>query len=121
MAFTASGAMKSTQKPTKVRYWVVFFAVTLAIITYIDRVALGQAAPSISKDLHLTKEQMGWVFFAFTAAYALFEIPSGFMGDKLGPRSVLMRIVVAWSVFIAATGQALHWISLLIVQTLFGV
>jgi MFS transporter, ACS family, glucarate transporter len=121
MASTASGAMNSTQKPTKVRYWVIFFAVTLAIITYIDRVALGQAAPRISKDLGLSKDQMGWVFFAFTTAYAVFEIPSGFMGDKLGPRSVLMRIVVAWSVFIAATGQAINWISLLVVQTLFGV
>src|SRR5213594_2730791 len=105
MASTAPRAMNATQKPTKVRYWVVFFAVTLATITYIDRVALGQAAPRISSDLGLTKDQMGWVFFAFTSAYALFEIPSGFMGDKLGPRSVLMRIVVAWSVFIAATGQ----------------
>src|SRR5947208_12097838 len=50
----------------------------------------------------------------------MFEIPSGYMGDKLGPRSVLMRIVVAWSVFIAATGQVFNWISLLIIQTLFG-
>ncbi|MDQ1470916.1 MAG: transporter, family, glucarate transporter [Bryobacterales bacterium] len=112
--------MNTTQKPTKVRYWVVFFAVTLAIITYIDRVALSQAAPQIIKDLNLTKTQMGWVFFSFITAYAMFEIPSGYMGDKLGPRNVLMRIVVAWSVFIAATGQAFNWISLLIIQTLFG-
>jgi ACS family glucarate transporter-like MFS transporter len=112
--------MNTTQKPTKVRYWVVFFAVTLAIITYIDRVALSQAAPSMIRDLGLTKTQMGWVFFSFLTAYALFEIPSGYMGDKLGPRSVLMRIVVAWSIFVAATGQVFNFISLLIVQTLFG-
>jgi ACS family glucarate transporter-like MFS transporter len=112
--------MNTTQRPTKVRYWVVFFAVTLAIITYIDRVALSQAAPRIIKDLGLTKTQMGWVFFFFLSAYALFEIPSGYMGDTLGPRSVLMRIVVAWSVFIAATGQAFNFISLLVIQTLFG-
>ncbi len=108
------------QRPTRVRYWVVFFAVILAIITYIDRVALSQAAPQITRDLGLTKQQMGLVFTFFLTAYALFEIPSGFMGDKLGPRSVLTRIVVAWSVFIAATGQAFNWISLLIIQTLFG-
>ncbi len=112
--------MRTSEKPTKVRYWVVVFAVTLAIITYIDRVALGQAAPRITQDLGLTKQQMGWVFFWFLTAYALFEIPSGFLGDRLGPRNVLMRIVISWSVFVAATGQAFNWISLVIVQTLFG-
>jgi len=120
MASNAPGANAADMKPSKVRYWVVFFAVTLAIITYIDRVALSQAAPQITKDLGLSKQQMGWVFFCFLTAYALFEIPSGYLGDKLGPRRVLMRIVVAWSVFIAATGQAFNWISLTVIQTLFG-
>jgi len=108
------------ERPSKVRYWVVVFAVTLAIITYIDRVALSQAAPRISKELGLNKQQMGWVFFGFISAYALFEIPSGVMGDKLGSRSVLMRIVVWWSFFIALTGRAWNFISLLVIQTLFG-
>jgi ACS family glucarate transporter-like MFS transporter len=112
--------MRATGRPSKVRYWVVFFAVTLAIITYIDRVALSQAAPRITQDLGLTKTQMGWVFFCFLTAYALFEIPSGFLGDRLGPRKVLMRIVISWSVFVALTGQVFNWISLMIVQTLFG-
>jgi MFS transporter, ACS family, glucarate transporter len=110
----------SEMKPTRVRYWVVVFAVTLAIITYIDRVALSQAAPQISKDLGLDKKQMGWVFFGFLLSYALFEIPSGFLGDKLGARRVLMRIVIWWSFFVAATGQAWSWISLVVIQTLFG-
>src|ERR1700710_127213 len=87
-----SGANPITQRPTTVRYWVVVFAVILAIITYIDRVALSQAAPQISRDLGLSKTQMGWVFSAFITAYALFEIPSGYMGDRLGPRTILMRI-----------------------------
>jgi MFS transporter, ACS family, glucarate transporter len=110
----------SNQKPTRVRYWVVVFAVTLAIITYIDRVALGLAAPQITRDLHLDKSQMGTVFLGFLLAYSLFEIPSGFLGDRIGPRSVLMRIVVWWSFFIAATGQAWNRISLIVIQTLFG-
>ena len=113
-------APSGNQKPTKVRYWVVVFAVTLAIITYIDRAALGLAAPGITKELGLTKSQMGTVFSCFLLAYSLFEIPSGFLGDRLGPRSVLMRIVVWWSVFIAATGQAWNHISLVVIQTLFG-
>ncbi len=120
MASTSPGANVAFEKASKVRYIVVVFSVILAIITYIDRVALSQAAPQISRDLGLSKTQMGLVFTAFLTAYALFEIPSGALGDRLGPRTVLMRIVVAWSVFVAATGQAFSWISLMIVQTFFG-
>src|SRR5580698_10183247 len=50
-------------------------------------------------DLHLNTVQMGWVFNAFCVAYALFEIPGGFLGDWIGPRKVLMRVVLWWSVF----------------------
>ncbi|MCU1260884.1 MAG: major facilitator superfamily 1 [Bryobacterales bacterium] len=108
------------QKPTRVRYWVVVFAVTLAIITYIDRVALSQAAPSITKELGLSKTQMGMAFSAFILFYALFEIPSGVLGDRYGPRKVLMRIVVWWSFFIAASGRAWSFASLVVIETLFG-
>ncbi|MEO6993852.1 MAG: MFS transporter [Lacunisphaera sp.] len=106
--------------PTRARYGVVGFAVTLAMIQYIDRVAISQAAPFISADLKLSASQMGWVFSAFTLAYALFEIPGGYLGDRIGPRKVLLRIVVWWSVFTAATGMAWSWVSLVVTRFLFG-
>ncbi len=107
-------------RPTHTRYWVVLFAVVLAIIQYIDRVCISQAAPLISKDLHLDKAQMGWVFSAFTLAYALFEIPAGYLGDRIGPRKVLLRIVLWWSFFTAATGWMYNWLSLIVARFLFG-
>src|SRR6266403_1747728 len=72
--------------PTRARLWIIVFAVTLAIIQYVDRVCISQAAPQVSLALGLNKEQMGWVFSAFTLAYALFEIPTGYWGDRRGPR-----------------------------------
>ena len=120
MASTVPDAIRTSEKPSKVRYWVIFFAVTLSIITYIDRVAISLSRGKIAADLHLNDVQMGWVFFAFAAAYAAFEIPSGFLGDKLGPRSVLMRIVIWWSFFTAVTGAAFNLVSLFITQVLFG-
>ena len=107
-------------RPTRTRYWVVVFAITLAVIQYIDRVCISQAAPNIQRDLRLPKEEMGWVFGAFTFAYALFEIPTGYLGDKIGPRSVLMRVVLWWSFFTAATGWVWNWLSLVITRFLFG-
>jgi MFS family permease len=91
--------------------------VTLAVITYIDRVCISQAAPSIRADLGLSAIEMGWAFTAFAWAYALFEIPGGWLGDRIGPRRVLMRIVVWWSFFTAATGWIWNLPSLLMTRS----
>lgn len=107
-------------KPTHARYWVIVFAVSLAILAYIDRVCISQAAPNISRDLELSKVQMGYIFSAFALAYALFEIPGGWLGDWLGPRRVLLRIVIWWSFFTAATGWMWNFTSLWITRFLFG-
>jgi MFS family permease len=107
--------------PTRIRHWVVVLAVTLAVITYIDRVCISQAAPFIEAELHFNKEQMSWVFSAFTLAYSLFEIPGGWLGDRIGPRRVLMRVVVCWSAFTAATGWAWNLASMIVCRFLFGI
>ena len=120
MATQAPEILSASERPTHVRYWVIFFSVTLAIFSYIDRVALSRAAPESRPTSISTKMQFGWVLFAFVACYALFEIPSGYLGDRMGPRSVLLRIVLWWSFFTFATGRAWNFRSLLICQALFG-
>ena len=99
-------------KPTRTRYGVILFAISLSILAYIDRVCISMAAPSMRKDLGLNAVQMGCVFSAFALAYALFEIPGGWMGDWLGPKKVLIRIVLWWSFFTAATGWVRSFTSL---------
>jgi MFS family permease len=106
--------------PTRVRHVVTGFAVALAVITYIDRVSIAVAAPSISKDLGLSSTQMAWALAVFGWAYAIFEIPGGWMGDRIGPRRVLMRVVLWWSFFTAATGWAWNAASLVSIRALFG-
>ena len=110
----------ATGRATHARYWVIAFAVMLAILSYIDRVTLSQAAPYITRDLHLSKSEMGTIFGAFGLAYALFEIPGGWMGDWLGPRRVLMRIVLWWSSFTALMGWMWSFPSFWVCQFLFG-
>jgi len=112
--------MTTPQAPTRARHWVVFFAVTLAVLSYIDRVAISKAAPFIMDDLHLTKTEMGRVFSAFALAYALFEIPSGWLGDRYGARGVLLRIVLWWSAFTALVTLMWNATSLTINRFLFG-
>jgi len=106
--------------PTGARHVVTAFAVALAVITYIDRVAISVSVPFIRQDLNLTSVQMGWALSAFGWAYAVFEIPGGWMGDRIGPRRVLLRIVLWWSAFTAATGWAWSGPSLIAIRGLFG-
>ena len=106
--------------PTSARHWVIVFAVTLAIITYIDRVCISQAAPDIMNELKLTDVQMGYAFGAFFLAYGIFEIPGGWLGDCIGPRKVLTRVVILWSFFTAATGWVWNLLSLLVARFWFG-
>jgi MFS family permease len=107
-------------KASRTRYSIVALAITLAILSYVQRVAISQAAGPISHDLHLNKAQMGLVFGAFGLSYALFEIPIGLLGDKIGVRRVLMQIVLGWSLFTALTGAAWSVMSLWVIRFLFG-
>ena len=92
----------------------------LAIVTYLDRVCISVATPFIRQDLGLSLVQMSTVFGAFTLAYSLFEVPSGWLGDVIGPRRVLTRIVLWWSAFTMLTGAAQGPRSLVAIRFLFG-
>jgi ACS family glucarate transporter-like MFS transporter len=107
-------------KPTRARYGVVAMALALAVLSYVQRVAISQAAVPISHDLHLNKAQMGLIFGAFGLSYALFELPMGLLGDKLGVRRVLLQIVLLWSAFTALTGVAWSVGSMWTIRFLFG-
>jgi len=107
-------------QPSRARYRVVALAIGLAVLSYIQRVAISQAAGPISHDLHLSKQGMGLIFGAFGLSYALFELPMGLMGDRLGVRRVLIQIVLAWSFFTALTGAAWNFASLYVIRFAFG-
>src|SRR5947209_18630911 len=94
-----------TRTRTRVRQRVLAMVVALAAITYLDRVCISHAGvtASIKGELGLSDKQMGLVYSAFTLAYALFEMPTGAWGDRVGTRRVLTRIVAWWSSFTVVT------------------
>src|SRR4051794_33416746 len=92
------------QTPTRVRYGVLGFACSLSMITYLDRVCFGTVAGYIKDEYGLSETQKGLLFSAFALAYAVFEVPTGWLGDVFGPRRTLIRIVLWWSAFTALTG-----------------
>jgi len=91
------------------------------LITYLDRVNISTAAPLISKEFGFSKVTMGVIFSAFVWAYAIFQVPGGWLSDRFGPRGVLAGVVGYWSLMTMATGAAFSSASFIVVRFLFGV
>ena len=109
----------SPDRPSKYRYVILALLCFLAMITYMDRAANGSAKADILNDLNQARpsdrpldleNDFFIVLMAFQLAYALFEIPSGWLGDTVGPRLTLLRVVLWWSVFVALTGFTGQWL-----------
>lgn len=103
-----------------IRHRVLLFVFLAAFLTYLDRVCISVAAPSIQSELSLSALEMGWVFTSFYVAYAIFEIPAAWIGDRWGQRQTLIRIVGGWSLFTMLTSAARGYLSLLAIRFLFG-
>ena len=92
----------------------------LAVITYLDRVCIAVAGPRMQEALHIGPEAWGWVTSVFFLAYSAFEMPTGALGDRIGPRRVLTRVVAWWSAFTTLTGTVSNYYVLLLVRFCFG-
>src|SRR5450631_2495739 len=102
------------------RYRILILLFFFILITYLDRVCLSLVGVRIKTEFHLSNQQFGWVVGAFALAYALFEIPAGILGDRIGQRKVFIRIVLWWSLFTALTGATTGLFTLMVTRFLFG-
>jgi sugar phosphate permease len=107
-------------RPTHVRYVVLGLTVVAYMITYMDRQILAVARPVIRDELGISLGMMGWITFGFRIAYALFQIPGGWLGDKFGARRMLALVVTWWSAFTCLTAVAWSAVSMLTIQVFFG-
>ncbi len=108
--------------PTRIRHRIVAVSMLMAFILYLDRICLGEIVKSASfnHDLHLTKEQIGRVLSAFFFAYALFQVPTGWLSDRFGARAMLTGYIVLWSLCTGLTGFAHGFVSLLVARLACG-
>jgi MFS family permease len=90
------------------------------MITYMDRVNLASAVPVIQHDLGFSMITIGWIFAAFRWGYAFFQIPGGWMGDRIGGRRALSLVVVWWSIFTSLTAFTWNALSMGICRFFFG-
>jgi sugar phosphate permease len=88
-------------RPTWVRYQVLGAACSLAVITYIHRVGFATASAEFKTSLGLSDHQLGYLMAAFMVSYGIFEIPWGFLGDRLGVRTILSAVILGGSILTA--------------------
>lgn len=105
---------------TSSRHAVLGITFVIAFIMYIDRSVMGAATPTIMAEFGLDKIAMGWTASAFNWAYALLQVPGGWLADRYGPRIVLAIAITWWSLFTAVTGLASGAITLGIARGFFG-
>jgi sugar phosphate permease len=113
-------ATMPTMRPTRVRHVVLWLTVLAYMITYMDRVVISTTAPLIQKEFGFSVITMGWIFSTFQIGYALFQIPGGWLGDRIGPRRALTGVVVWWSMFTALTTGMWSAGSMIACRFLFG-
>jgi sugar phosphate permease len=102
------------------RWYILGLICLMYLITYLDRVNISTAAPAISQEFGFNKITMGAIFSAFVWAYAVFQVPGGWLSDRFGARYVLTAIVTYWSIMTAVTAAATGALSFIVVRFLFG-
>jgi MFS transporter, ACS family, glucarate transporter len=108
------------QRLIPTRFLLVLGMFLLSMLLYVDRVCISSAKNEIAADLRLSDTQMGWVLSIFALGYALFQVPSGILADRFGPRLILSAVVTFWSFFTALTAAAHGFFSMLACRFLFG-
>ena len=87
----------------RIRWALIGWMFAISAIAYLDRVNISIAGPWIQKEYGLDNIQLGWIFSAFVAGYALFQVPGGRLADRFGPRKILALGTVWWAVFTSLT------------------
>src|SRR5215510_5621899 len=76
--------LKAAGRPTCVRYLVLAAGCSMALLAYAHRLGFTVVAPEIKQEFGLSGQDMGWIMSVFLIAYGLFQVPAGFLGDRLG-------------------------------------
>lgn len=108
------------ERPTRIRYTVIGLALLVDMMSYMDRVCISVAGPSIETQFGLSKSELGMVFSIFSLSYFLGQTPWGMMADRFGARWIVTGAILWWSGFTALTAAAWSYASLLAIRFAFG-
>jgi MFS family permease len=103
------------------RFNLLSFLCAATVIAYLQRSALGVPSKSIERDLSIDPQAMGLVWLAWYAGYAAFQLPAGWVADRIGSKAALITFAVIWSILTAITGAATGFTGLLVIWGTMGI
>ena len=98
--------MVTNERPTRIRWRIIALIFFVYVLMFLDRVNISIAAKYIMPEYGLSQVEFGIIFSAFVFAYALVQVPGGWLGDRFGARRVMTWAIVWWSAFTALTALA---------------
>src|SRR5436190_12358609 len=106
--------ISSPMRPTNVRYVVLLLTTLTAVLLYLDRICLSFAERYVRDDLNLTSGEMQLIMSSFFWAYALGQLPAGWLSDRFGGRLMLTIFLAGWSAFtgLLAFAFGMLWLAL---------
>jgi MFS transporter, ACS family, glucarate transporter len=110
-----------SEVPTRVRYLIVGLIFAMAVLLYVDRFAIAPISTTIIRDLGLDDEQFGRAVGWFFLAYAVFQVPTGWLSDRLGARWTLALYMVCWSLATVGLGLAGGLMAISAMRILLGI
>jgi len=93
-------------RPTRVRWRILAIVVAIMAVTALNRLNLSIAGKYIEEEFSFNTITMGLVFSSFLWGYALFQIPWGYVCDRIGPRRTLTASILCFAVGAGAMGLA---------------
>ncbi len=116
-----SSPVARAEKPTNIRWEVLFLMAFCAFVSYCDRINFSVAAPMIMDHFGIDKVQLGIVMAAFFIPYAIFQVPGGMLAQRWGTRGTLALCLAWWSLFTIFTPMAWGFMSLIVIRALFAI
>ncbi len=101
---TANPSLGATGRNTVVRWFILALILLASFLAYVLRSNMSIVGPTIKNEIGFTEMQLGMVLSAFSLSYAIFQIPSGVFGGRLGSRAAIAAIAIVWGVLTIAFG-----------------
>jgi len=113
---------QTNESPSRVRYHIIAATTLAAVMLYLDRVCIAEIAKleDFKVALGMSDKQVGVVLASFFFAYALAQVPAGWLSDRFGARKMLPAYIAVWSICTMLTGLASGFVMLMTARLLFG-
>lgn len=102
------------------RFSLLTFLCLITVIAYVQRSAMNGATQAIEADLQITSNDLGLVMSGWYLLYSLFQLPGGWVADRLGSKSALVLFAMIWSLLTGLAGLATGPTGLLLLWALMG-